>query len=98
MDNPESPIPIVALMRTIAIMVIYISILGIICFLLPACATKPIPIAYHCPVIVLPDDPKLTLKKLTVKSTPDQVVKACWIDVSNLRGWDLTVRQQLASS
>jgi hypothetical protein len=92
MDNSTSPISV------IAVMVIYILILGVVCFFLPGCVTKPIPIVYDCPKIILPSDPVLALKKLTVKSTPDQVVKACWIDISNLRGWNSTVRQQVLSS
>ena len=72
--------------------------IAIIVLCLSSCATKPIPIAYDCPKILLPSDPPLTLKKLTVKSTPDQVVKACWIDISNLRGWNLAVREQVLKS
>ena len=64
---------------------------------LTAC-TSVKPVAFKCPRIILPADPVPATRKLTPKSTPDQVVKA-WVATSYLyQGWNKTVRQQVENS
>jgi hypothetical protein len=64
--------------------------------ILTSCATtKPIPVAYKCPQLVLPPDPITPLDKLTDKSKPDEVMKA-WVSTAvAYRDWNHIVRQQV---
>lgn len=66
---------------------------------LAACSTmKPVAIAYHCPKIVLPEDPIAPVDKLTDKSKPDEVMKA-WVSTAiAYRDWNRVVRQQVSVS
>lgn len=63
-----------------------------------SCASKPIPISYHCPRIMLPPDPAMATAQLTLTSTPDQVAKAYWSSLVNMKGWDSIVRAEILAS
>jgi hypothetical protein len=65
--------------------------------MLTSCMT-PKPVAYHCPRIILPADPVPPTRKLTLKSQPNDVMKA-WVATAYLyQGWNKTVRKQVESS
>lgn len=63
-----------------------------------ACAQQPVPIAYHCPRIVLPSDPALPVKNLNANSKPNDVMKAWVATAVGLRTWNKIVRQQINAS
>ena len=73
-------------------------VIGVLVLWLSSCASKPIPLSYNCPRIMLPPDPILPTRKLTTKSRPDQVAKAYRATVSALRGWNSIVRKQVQDS
>lgn len=61
-----------------------------------SCTTsKPTPIAYDCPRILLPADPVIPIRKLTDKSKPDDVIKAWVATAVAYRDWNRVVRKQV---
>ena len=66
--------------------------------LLAGCATKPKPVAYHCPRLQLPPDPTIYVLKLNKKSTPNEVVQAWVATTLAYRNWNKAVRQQVEFS
>ena len=64
--------------------------------LLTGCASEiePVPVAYNCPRLMLPDDPVPATIQLTDKSTPDEVIKAWVATAYAYRGWNQIVRKQ----
>lgn len=92
---------------------VYIWIMGfcfwslIVCFfglifcivmeVLTGCTTKPIPAVYDCPVIKLPQVPRLYTLDLSSKSTAAAVVKSYAADLSAYKAWCHIVQQQVAS-
>lgn len=69
-----------------------------IVFLTSCSLIKPTPIAYHCPRIILPADPKPNTDKLTEKSKPNEVIKA-WVSTAMAyRDWNRIVRKQIENS
>jgi hypothetical protein len=66
--------------------------------LLTGCVSKPVPVAYDCPQIVLPPDPILATRKLTAKSKPGDAAKA-WVSTAvACCAWNKTVRKQVNDS
>jgi hypothetical protein len=61
-----------------------------------SCATKPIPVIYQCPKIVLPTIPVMQIKNLNKTSKPDQVAKAFASDLVACKAWITAVQQQTA--
>ena len=59
------------------------------------CATKPIPIMYQTPRIMLPPDPIPATVNLTPQSKPDQVVKAWVATATEYKKWCSIVRLQV---
>ena len=59
---------------------------------------KPPPIAYHCPEIILPNDPIPETNKLTDKSKPDEITKAWVYTAVSYRDWNRIVRKQIKNS
>ena len=70
----------------------------VIMLMLSGCATKPIPVVYDCPVIMLPADPIPDIRKLKPDARPDQIIKAWVATATQYRGWDQTVRAEIANS
>lgn len=62
---------------------------------LMGCTSKPIPLAYDCPIITLPVTPISQTKKLTAHSTPDSVIKAYVADLSTYKRWNKAVYQEI---
>ncbi len=56
------------------------------------CTSKVYP---NCPTIVLPDDPRVPVKDLTLESTPDEVIKAWVATAYAYRDWNRVVRRQI---
>lgn len=75
-------------MRAAAVMV------GVL--LLAGCT--PHPIAYQCPKIQLPDNPKLAIDNLKSGDKPDVVVKAMVSSIIALKDWNSIVRKQVNNS
>lgn len=63
-----------------------------------SCTHKSEPIAYQCPPILLPPDPKAAVLKLTVKSSPDEVIKAWVATAVAYRDWNRIVKKQVNAS
>jgi hypothetical protein len=53
------------------------------------------PIAYQCPIIILPADPIPEIKKINKKSRNDQVVKAWVATAIQYKNWNEEVRKQI---
>jgi len=73
-------------------------LISIILIIVTACSRTAAPIAYDCPVIILPDDPAPLTASLTDESRPDEVIKAWVATAYAYRGWNQDVRQQIESS
>ena len=85
-------------MSRCAIIIFHICVYGVISLCLSSCASKPIPIQFNCPRIMLPPDPIEATKKLTAKSSPDTVAKAWVATTTEYKGWNIIVRKQLRAS
>lgn len=62
------------------------------------CTPHPEPIAYQCPKIELPADPKLAIGNLKEGDAPDIVVKSLIASIVSLQGWNRAVRTQITAS
>ena len=69
-------------------------LLLILAFILPACSSGAAPIAYQCPTIVLPPDPKNPASKLGPQASPDEVIKAWVATAVAYYEWNKIVRAQ----
>ena len=68
-------------------------------FILSGCTIpKPVPVVYDCPIVDLPPDPVPATRKLTVKSRPDEVVKAWVATAKAYKQWNTIVRQEVENS
>lgn len=72
--------------------ILAIIVIGII---LAGCTPKPIPIAYDCPIIELPNSPISQTKNLTANSKPNTVVQSYAADLSAYRAWNQAVYQEI---
>lgn len=61
---------------------------------LTACTPKVTPVAYDCPVLELPPDPVLSVRKLTPNSPLPTVMQYCIADLITEHGWNVAVRHQ----
>lgn len=74
-------------------------LLLIICFSLSGCALfKPTPVVYHCPKIILPEDPISPVDNLTQNSKPGDVIKAWVVTAIEYKNWNRIVRKQVENS
>lgn len=75
-------------------LILYITVpcLPIVIF---GCASKPIELAYNCPVITLPVEPVWSTKSLTTNSSPNLVVQTLVADDIKGRGWIKTVYEEI---
>ena len=62
------------------------------------CSTKPVRLAYDCPIIQLPDDPYIATESLTENSGADEIIKAWVATAYAYRGWNIAVRKQVETS
>jgi len=69
----------------------------ILIIFIAGCATKPIPVIYQCPALILPPEPKAYTLTLTAGSSPDRVVKSYAADLSAYKSWCHSVQKQINS-
>ena len=74
---------------------IFLSLIAVL--ILTSCSCKPqlIPIVQKLPPIILPSDPVNYTKNLTLKSSPDEVIKAWVATAISYRNWNIIVRKQI---
>jgi len=67
--------------------------------IITSCTTgKPELVSYHCPTVVLPDDPQEYVSSLNYKSQPNDVVQAWVATALSYRNWNRAVREQVSYS
>jgi hypothetical protein len=70
----------------------------LLCSMLASCSTTPTPVSYNCPVIILPPDPIPEVNKLTIKSKPNEIIKAWVATAVQYHDWNVAVHRQIEAS